>query len=241
MASSGSDRRPVIGVSTYREHARWGVWNREATLIPQPYVSMVHRGGGIPVLLPSLPDSEDDALSAVDGIVLAGGADIDPVRYGASPHRTVAETRPERDDWELRLLRAALEADLPVLGICRGAQILNIACGGTLDQHLPETSGHRGHQPEPGVFGRTAVTLRGGSRAAEILDEHVRVPCHHHQALREIGPSLEVVGRAVDGTVEAVELPDRDFALGVQWHPEEDPDDLRLFAALARAATPVRS
>lgn len=241
MVSSGCDRRPVIGVSTYRERARWGVWDREATLLPQPYVSMVHRGGGVPVLLPSLPDSEDDVLSAVDGLVLAGGADIDPRRYGATPHQTVQGTRPDRDDWELRLLRAALETDVPVLGICRGAQVLNIAFGGTLNQHLPETSGHRGHRPEPGEFGRTAVALRGGSRVAGVLGEQVHVPCHHHQALHDIAPVLDVVGHAVDGTVEAVELPDRDFALGVQWHPEEDPDDLRLFAALARAAAPRRA
>lgn len=240
MASNGSDRRPVLGITAYRERARWGVWDREATVVPQTYVSMVHRGGGVPVLLPSLPDSEDDVLSSVDGIVLAGGADIDPVRYGASPHRTVRGTRPDRDDWELRLLRAALEADLPVLGICRGAHVLNVAGGGTLDQHLPETNRHHGHRPEPGVFGRTAVQLRAGSATAEILGEHVSVPCHHHQALREIAPSLDIVGRAADGTVEAVEIPDRTFALGVQWHPEEDPDDLRLFAALARAAAPAR-
>lgn len=239
MVSSGSERRPVIGVSAYSERAAWGVWDREAALLPQPYISMVHRSGGVPVLLPVLPDSEDAVLSAVDGLILAGGPDVDPASYGSSPHRTVNDTRPDRDDWEIRLLRAALAADLPVLGICRGAQVLNVALGGTLQQHLPETVGHDGHRPAPAVFGRAAVRLRAGSRLAGLLGEHVDVPCYHHQSLGTVAKGLDVAGHAGDATVEAVELPGRSFALGVQWHPEEDPDDLRLFTALARAAAPV--
>lgn len=241
MVSSGSERRPVIGVSAYRERASWGVWDREASLLPQPYVTVVHRGGGVPVLLPDLPDSEGEVVSAVDGLVLAGGPDVDPARYGASRHESVVATRPDRDDWEVRLLRAALRAGVPVLGICRGAQVFNVAFGGTLGQHLPDEVGHDGHQPAPATHGRTGVRISAGSRLGGLLGENAGVPCYHHQSLGEIAPGLDVVARAEDGTAEAVELPGPTFALAVQWHPEEDPDDLRLFAALARAAAPVRT
>lgn len=222
----------------YAETARWGVWDREAALLPTSYVHAVHRAGGVPVLLPILPDGAEIALSGVDGLVLAGGADVDPARYHQTPHET-AKTRPERDEWEFQLLRAALDRDLPVLGVCRGAQVFNVALGGTLRQHLPEVVEHTGHQPAPGAFGRSAVRLRPGSRTANVLGEHVEVPCYHHQALSEVAAELDVVGHAEDGTVEAVELPDRRFAIGVQWHPEEDLDDIRLFQALAEASASV--
>ncbi|MEV0053692.1 gamma-glutamyl-gamma-aminobutyrate hydrolase family protein [Saccharopolyspora shandongensis] len=237
MGSNASDR-PIIGISTYVEAASWGVWHREAALLPTTYVDAVHRSGGFPVLLPVLPDEPD--LSAVDGLVLAGGADIDPARYGGRPHAELGPTRPPRDGWEVRLLRAALDRDLPVLGVCRGAQIMNVALGGTLHQHLPDLVEHRDHQPEPAVFGSTKVELSPGSRIAEILGDHVEVPCYHHQAIAEIAPRLAVTGRAGDGTVEAVELAGARFALGVQWHPEEDAADDRLFVALAAAAKEVR-
>ncbi|CAM04592.1 anthranilate synthase component 2/putative glutamine amidotransferase [Saccharopolyspora erythraea NRRL 2338] len=235
MVSSGSDR-PRIGISTYVETASWGVWQRDAALLPTSYVHAVHRAGGIPVLLPVLPDGESAALSAVDGLVLAGGADVDPARYRRAPHETVRVTRPERDDWETRLLRAALDRDLPVLGVCRGAQVLNVALGGSLHQHLPERVAHERHQPAPAVFGRTRVRLRPGSRIARALGEEAEVPCYHHQALDRVADRLEVTGHAEDGTVEAVELPGHRFVVGVQWHPEEDTDDIRLFEALSASA-----
>lgn len=239
MASNGSDR-PRIGISTYVEHARWGVWDREAALLPTSYVTAVHSAGAVPVLLPVLPDGEDVALSGVDGLVLAGGADVDPPSYGQKPHSTVRRTRPERDGWETRLLRAALRQDMPVLGVCRGAQILNVALGGSLHQHLPEVVEHEGHQPAPAVFGRSRIRLRPGSRTAALLGDEVTVPCYHHQSLGSVADLLDVVGHAEDGTVEAVELPTHRFALGVQWHPEEDLQDLRLFEALAAAALTTR-
>ncbi|SFS64307.1 gamma-glutamyl-gamma-aminobutyrate hydrolase family protein [Saccharopolyspora flava] len=234
MVSNGSDR-PVIGITSYVERARWGVWDREAALLPTGYVRAVHRAGGLPVLLPVLPDSADDAVSAVDGLIIAGGPDLDPAGYGQTPHSLLGATSPERDDWESRLLRAALAAGTPVLGVCRGAQVLNVALGGTLRQHLPDLVEHAGHQPAPAEFGRTRVRLAPGSRVAAVLGAQVEVPCYHHQALAEIGRDLVVTGRAEDGTPEAVELPGR-FAIGVQWHPEEDRTDDRLFAALVAAA-----
>jgi anthranilate synthase component 2/putative glutamine amidotransferase len=244
FASIGEVNRPfappLIGISTYVEAASWGVWHREAALLPTTYVEAVHRSGGIPVLLPVLPDSANLALSGVDGLVLAGGADLDPARYGRKPHAALGPTRPHRDDWEVRLLHAALDRDLPVLGVCRGAQIMNVALGGTLHQHLPELVSHHEHQPSPAVFGSSRVKLRPGSRIASVLGAQVEVPCYHHQALDEVATQFEVVGQAEDGTVEAVEIAERRFAIGVQWHPEENTVDDRLFAALTAAAKEVR-
>ncbi|TDP92813.1 gamma-glutamyl-gamma-aminobutyrate hydrolase family protein [Labedaea rhizosphaerae] len=230
MASNAS--RPVIGISTYVESARWGVWDTPAVLVPRTYVDCVVAGGGIPVLLPSVGE-DTSALAAVDGLVLAGGADVDPSRYGEQPHdRTV--TRPERDGFEFALLRAALLAGTPVLAVCRGMQVLNVELGGTLVQHLPERVG-TGHQPAPAVYGATDVTLAEGSRAARILGRATKAQCYHHQAVDRLGTGLAAVGWAPDGTVEAVELPGT-FVLGVQWHPEQDSDDVRLFAALVEEA-----
>lgn len=239
MVSNGSER-PRIGISTYAEVAGWGVWKREAALLPTSYVSVVHRAGGVPVLLPILPDSTGTALSGVDGLVLAGGPDVDPAWYEQRPHEAVGNTNPERDDWEMRLLHAALDRDIPVLGVCRGAQVLNVTLGGSLHQHLPEIVDHQEHQPAPATFGRNRVLLRPGSRTAKVLGEEVEVPCYHHQALHEVAAALDVVGYAEDGTVEAVELPTHRLVLGVQWHPEEDTQDLRLFEALVEACAQKR-
>jgi gamma-glutamyl-gamma-aminobutyrate hydrolase PuuD len=235
-AGAAGGRRPLIGLTTYRERAATGVWDTEFALLHSVYVDAVARAGGVPVLLPPQEHGADEAVERLDGLVLSGGSDVDPERYQQQPGRHTTVVRPWRDDWELRLLDRALAADLPVLGVCRGAQLLNVALGGTLDQHLPDTVGHQRHCPGPGVFGQTVVTLRPGSVLAGVLGPAVTVPCYHHQAIDKLAAELEVAARSADGTVEAVELPGRRFALGVQWHPEQDGDDLRLFAALVAAA-----
>jgi putative glutamine amidotransferase len=228
-------RRPVVGVTTYFEAARWMVWERPAAVLPWSYVDGVAAAGGVPVLLPPVPAGAREAVRAVDALVLAGGADVDPVRYGEALHPATV-VRPDRDSWELALLHAALDRGLPVLAICRGAQLLNVACGGTLHQHLPELTGQAGHQPAPGVFGASRVRVRPGSRLAGILGTGADVSCYHHQGVDRLGDGLLAAAWAQDGTVEAVEHTVHRFVLGVQWHPEEDPDDRRLFAALVDAA-----
>lgn len=241
MGSSVSESsEPVIGVSTYVERARWGVWDTGAVLLPRTYVDGVLKAGGTPVLLPSIGDPAV-ALSAVDGLVLAGGADVEPGRYGAEAHPETV-SRPERDVAEFALLREALRQGMPVLAVCRGMEVLNVAFGGSLAQHLPERLGDARHQPSPGVYGTTAVTLEPGSVAASILGDEAVCQCYHHQAVERLGEGLRPVGWAADGTIEAVELDGANdsaggrFVLGVQWHPEQDVDDVRLFAALVEAA-----
>ncbi|PXY20477.1 gamma-glutamyl-gamma-aminobutyrate hydrolase [Prauserella coralliicola] len=233
MASSGSD--PVIGISTYSERAAWGVWDTEAALLPRTYVDCVVKAGGVPVLLPPVGEGHQRAVAAVDGLVLAGGADVDPGNYGATAHPATV-SRPERDAAELAMLRAALARGIPVLAVCRGMQVLNVALGGTLTQHLPERTGTSDHQPAPGVYGGTVVSLEPGSRIAGILGEETKCHCYHHQAVDALAPGLRAVGWAGDGTVEAVELSGESFVIGVQWHPEQDVNELRLFAALVREA-----
>ena len=238
--------RPVIGISSYLEPARWSHWDRAAALVPQSYVDGVAHAGGVPVLLP--PVATDGAAShgtpshgaaaavrAVDALVLSGGADIDPQRYGERP-RLQTVTSPERDSWELALLRAALVSGTPVLAICRGMQLLNVACGGTLHQHLPDAVGHDRHRPALGEYGRSSVRIDPASRLAGILGPDIEVSCHHHQAVRRLGDGLVLAAWTDDETVEAIEHPEHDFVVGVQWHPEEDQVDRRLFEALVRAA-----
>ncbi|GHF49067.1 gamma-glutamyl-gamma-aminobutyrate hydrolase PuuD [Amycolatopsis bartoniae] len=232
MVSSGS--KPIIGLSTYVEQARWGVWDTPAALLPRSYVDAVVNGGGIPVLLPSVGE-DTSALSAVDALVITGGADVDPARYGRNAHEKTV-TRPERDGFEFALTREALDRGLPILGVCRGIQVLNVALGGTLIQHLPDAVGHADHQPGPASYGHNRITLAEGSRAAEILGAEAKGHCYHHQAIDALGTGLRAVGWAADGTVEAVELPGERFVLGVQWHPEQDIEDVRLFAALVEAS-----
>ena len=233
-------RRPRIGVTTYLESARHGVWEHEAALLPRTYVDIVVRAGGTPLLLPPMPEVDPDVLDVLDGLVLSGGGDVEPSRYGAVPHPRTGGTSDVRDAAEETLLRAALDADIPVLGVCRGMQVLNVALGGTLVQHLPETVGHDGHRPHPATFGRTRVRLTEGSVLNGLLGDEVEVDCYHHQAVDGLAPSVAAVGRADDGTVEAVELHGPRFAVGVQWHPEQTGDDLRLFRGLVEAAGTVR-
>ena len=229
--------RPVIGITTYVEPATWGVWQDLPTaLIPQDYVAAVTAAGGRAVLLP--PDDLDaDVLRLLDGLVLSGGSDVDPELYGATPE-PLTVTRPERDTAELLLARAALDRDLPVLGVCRGMQLLTVAAGGTLHQHLPDVLGHVGHRPAPAVYGQQEVTFTPGSRIATLMGDDRRVQCYHHQGVAEAG-ALTVTGRTEDGLVEAVEQPGKTFVVGVQWHPEVVRDK-RLFGALVVAAGEYR-
>jgi gamma-glutamyl-gamma-aminobutyrate hydrolase PuuD len=231
----------VIGLTTYAESARMLVWHREFAMLHASYVAATERAGGIAVLLPPQQGAgADDVLDRLDGLVLTGGADVDPVRYGEVPAERTSAPRVRRDEWEIALTRAALQRDVPLLAICRGLQVLNVVLGGSLHQHLPDVAGHEGHQPEPGVFGSVDVHIEQGTRTAELIGLRVRVSCHHHQALARLAPGLQVTGRADDGTVEAVEVPGRAFAIGVQWHPEENSQDGRLFAALASAGRHYR-
>jgi putative glutamine amidotransferase len=225
--------RPIIGITTYVEPASWGVWHDlEATLVPHAYVEAVTRSGAQAVLLP--PDDLDpDVLRVLDGLVLSGGADLAPELYGAEPE-PLTVTRPSRDRAEMRLARAALEQDLPILGICRGMQVLAVAAGGTLHQHLPEVLGHEKHRPAPGVYGTREARFAAGSRIAGLMGDDQEIHCYHHQGVADAG-TLTVTGWSDDGLPEAVEDPARRFVLGVQWHPEITRDQ-RLFGALAAAA-----
>ncbi|MFI7600709.1 gamma-glutamyl-gamma-aminobutyrate hydrolase family protein [Actinoplanes sp. NPDC049681] len=225
--------RPVIGITTYVEPATWGVWHDLPTaLLPHDYVAAVQAAGGRAVLLP--PDDLDaDVVRVLDGLVLSGGADVGPELYGSEPG-PLTVTRPDRDSAELLLARAALEADLPILGVCRGMQLLAVAAGGSLHQHLPDVVGHEGHRPAPAVYGRQEATFAPGSRIAALMGDDRFVQCYHHQGVTDAG-SLMISGRTDDGTVEAIEDPARAFVLGVQWHPEVVRDK-RLFGALVGAA-----
>nr|WP_246221150.1 gamma-glutamyl-gamma-aminobutyrate hydrolase family protein [Phytoactinopolyspora mesophila] len=223
-------------MTTYLEQAQCQVWDTEFALLPSTYVTAVAAAGGVPVLLPPAGAGAAEIVQSLDGLVISGGADIDPYLYGERPHPKTTGSRPVRDAWEVRLLNLALDRGLPVLGVCRGMQLLNVALGGSLTQHLPETVGHDAHRPDPGVFGTTPVQIREGSRVGRILGGRCAVPCYHHQALGRVATSLEAVGWAEDGTVEAVELPGPAFVVGVQWHPEQDSSDIRLFQALVDAA-----
>lgn len=223
---------PLVGITAYVEPARWGVWDTRAVLIPEGYARMVQAAGARPVVLPPSPDGAADLVRRLDGLVLAGGADIEPAHYGAPAH-PATKTRPDRDSGELAVLAAALDADLPVLGVCRGMELLAVACGGTLHQHLPDVLGNERHQPSPGVYGAHPARFAPGSLAAAVFGETEEINSYHHQAVDDPG-SLTVTGWADDDVIEAVEEPARRFVLGVQWHPEES-CDVRPFAALIRA------
>jgi putative glutamine amidotransferase len=224
--------RPIIGITSYVEPARWGVWDARAVLLPESYVQMVHEAGGRAVILPPFDGDATDLVRRLDGLVLAGGADIDPSRYGAARHERT-NPRPDRDSGEFAVTAAAVEADLPVLGICRGAELLAVAYGGTLHQHLPDLLGNDRHQPSPGVFGVHAARFTAGSQAAKIFGTSANINSYHHQGIDDPG-GLSVTGWADDDVIEAVEDGTRRFVVGLQWHPEEAADP-RAFAALVEA------
>lgn len=233
----GGGRFPLIGMTSYFEPARWGVWVREAMLLPATYVRSVERAGGVPVLLPPVGDLRGipALVRGLDAIVFAGGGDIDPELYGAPAHHTTGPRQPQRDRFELALLRAVMEAGLPFLAVCRGMQLLNVARGGDLIQHLPDVVGHEGHAPAVGRIGGHRVQIGPTSLLGKILGETVNVPTYHHQAVQRLGDDLTPVAWAGDQVIEAVELQDHPFGVGVQWHPEEG-DDPRLLEALVAAA-----
>lgn len=239
--------RPVIGICTPLELARWSVWELDAFLLPRNYVDALQRAGAMALLLapdPLLVENPDEALDHIDGLMLAGGADVDPSAYGSRAHAQTRGTVPERDAFEIALVRRALERDLPFLGICRGMQLMNVALGGTLHQHLPESHGHEEHRRVSGSFDGADhdVRLAAGSQAARAAgEERHATKSHHHQGVDRIGEGLSVTGWAeIDELPEAIELDGRRFALGVQWHPEADQAS-RLIAALVQQAAAARA
>lgn len=236
--------RPRIGLTTYFVEAAFGVWSTPAAVVPHAYLRAVTRAGGTPLLLPPLVDHtapadtpliDTSVLDVLDGLVVLGGPDVDPATYRARPHPATVPDR-VRDAHETALVRAALERRTPLLAVCRGAQVLNVALGGTLVQHLPETLGHTDYQPAPGVFGQVQVACEPGSRVHGILGEGTTQACYHHQGIDRVGEGLVVTARSLEGLVQAVESTTPGWALGVQFHPEESQDDLRLFSALVEEA-----
>lgn len=237
--SEGPAAGPVIGLTCYVEDVDRGDWvGQRSAVVPYDYVAKIERAGGIAVVLPPRADADEDVaralLSRVDGLVVAGGADVDPETYGAPPHPSAQEARPTRDRTELALVREARRRDLPLLGVCRGMQVMAVEAGGSLHQHVPDLVGHDEHSPRPGVFGLHPVRLVDDSLTGRLLGPEVQVHSYHHQAV-DAHPGYVAVGRAPDGTLEAFEDPQRSFCLGVQWHPEPGEDE-RLFVALVEAA-----
>jgi putative glutamine amidotransferase len=231
--------KPVVGITTYLTPASWGAWNLEAALVPAAYVRAVERAGGVPLLVPP-GASFDETLDRVDGMVFSGGSDVDPELYGATAHEETIGIFRERDEFELGLMRAALARDVPMLAICRGSQVLNVALGGDLEQHVPDRVGTDVHKETPGVFAEHNVEVLPDTRLGSIVGGRVEAKSHHHQGYGTIGEGLREVAHAPDGTVEALEDPTRRFTLGVLWHPEEG-DDLALFEALVREADAYRA
>jgi putative glutamine amidotransferase len=226
---------PVIGITTYREQARWGVWDVVANVLHAAYAGAVQAAGAAAVLLPPQePGCAPAVLDRVDGLVVAGGADVDPARYGAEPHERTRGIRPDRDAWELALLATAAERDLPTLMVCRGMQLEAARVGGTLDQHTPDVVGHEGHSPGADQYGDVEVATVPGTTVAGLIGTDRVVRCHHHQSVRS-HPGLVAAAVAEDGTVEAVEHPGRRFWIAVQWHPETQAD-VGLFRGLVAAA-----
>jgi putative glutamine amidotransferase len=235
---SGSEP-PVIGLTTYLEQAQTGVWDVPAAFLPRVYFDAVTKAGGIAVLLPPQPVSSliaERVLNGLDGLILTGGKDIDPAKYGQEPHPATDVPRPDRDDWEETLLRAAIERELPFLGICRGAQMLNVALGGTLVQHLPDVVGSTKYNLGRGEFNSIPVSVDRDTHLSDLVGHTVDAKVYHHQSLDRVADGLLVSARSGDGIIQAVELETVPFGVAVQWHPEESLDDIRLFSGLVDAA-----
>src|SRR5436190_23364799 len=241
MSGSGcsSVARPVIGITTYVTPARWSYWDTEAALIPVDYVYAVERAGGRALLVPPSEDGVEETLEALDGLLFSGGSDLDPSLYDQQPHEETFGIHEDRDRAELALLEAALERDMPVLAICRGSQVLNVARGGDLVQHLPEVVGDEKHKHTPGTFADHEVEVESGTKLGSLLGGRAAVKSHHHQGFGRLGEGLVESARAEDGTLEAVEDPGKRFALGVLWHPEAG-EDAKLFEALVEQAREYR-
>jgi len=231
--------RPVVGVTTYVEDAAWGHWQLPAALIPYDYVRALEHAGARVLLVPPDEDGVDETLDALDGILFSGGADLDPSTYDAEPHPETQGVRPERDRAELALLEGALARDIPVLAVCRGVQIMNVARGGDLVQHLPEVVGSEAHREVKGSFSEHLVRIEERSRVGDALGGRAPVMSSHHQGIGKVGEGLREVAWAEDGTVEAVEDPERRFAVGVLWHPEAGAD-WKLFESLVAEARAYR-
>jgi putative glutamine amidotransferase len=238
--------RPVLGLTTYLQQAQTGIWDVRASFLPAIYFEGVSLAGGIAVLLPPQPVDADIAsrvLDGLDGLIITGGRDVDPASYGHEPHPATdeaVEDNRQRDAFEFELVRAAVQRGMPVLGICRGAQVLNVALGGTLHQHLPDVLGHTHHQQGNAVFATSSIRTVPGTRVAALIGESSDAQCYHHQAIDKLGDGLVVSAQDSDGVIEAVEIDPvthpKMWALAVQWHPEERLDDLRLFAGVVEAA-----
>jgi putative glutamine amidotransferase len=227
--------RPIVGISSYVERAEWGPWTAPAALVPLTYVRAVDVAGGRPLVVPPMVNAVEETLDALDGIIFSGGADLDPDVYGAPRHPETTGLRPDRDAAEMALMKGALDRAMPVLAVCRGMQLLNVARGGDLEQHLPERTSGDAHRKELGAFSRHDVDIDPGSRLRGIIGDRSLVASHHHQAPGRLGKGLVAVARAPDTTVEAIEATDARLVLGVLWHPEEG-EDRALFEALVNEA-----
>jgi len=231
--------RPIVGITTYLTSATFENWTEDSALVPADYVRAVERAGGRPMLVPPTEDGIEETLDVLDGVIFSGGSDLDPATYGQDPHPATKGVVADRDRAELALLEAALARDMPVLAVCRGSQVLNVARGGDLVQHLPDVVGHDDHKHTPGEYADHGVELEPKSRLGALLGDHAPVKSHHHQGFGRLGSGLREAARADDGTVEALEDPARRFALGVLWHPEAG-EDMRLFEALVEEARRYR-
>jgi anthranilate synthase component 2/putative glutamine amidotransferase len=231
--------KPVVGITTYLTRARFGSWEEDTALVPADYVRAITRAGGRALLVPPSEEAIDETLDSLDGVLFSGGADINPELYGQDAHPETKGIVPERDRGELALLQAALARDMPVFAVCRGSQVLNVALGGDLVQHLPEVVGDEKHKHTPGMYGDHDVTVEPETRLAALLGDRVPVKSHHHQGFGRLGAGLRESARAEDGTLEALEDPSRRFTLGVLWHPEAG-EDMRLFEAFVEEARGYR-